>query len=125
MRVNSSAWLYSDHELRAIRESIHFAPIGWRYKKMIRNMIKLLALHDVYAETEEGKHYGEHINTVRKTKAARERADRTIPTPRPCSRLEPESSIEVLYDMDQEASEVEQSVDQRIWEEIRNACSSR
>jgi hypothetical protein len=44
----------------------------YRYKSILRNMIKLLALHDIYSTDDTG----EFINTERKTKAARERVER-------------------------------------------------
>ena len=58
MRCNSRAWLYSEKHLRQLRSNIHFAPISGQYKRLIRNMIKLLALHDI---VDEG--HGTFINT--------------------------------------------------------------
>ena len=69
MQVKSPAYLYSEKELQKMREGVHFAPISKKYKHMIRNMIKLLALHDIYT-TED---MGNYINKRRKTKAAREK----------------------------------------------------
>lgn len=72
MRVNSKAWLYSEESLRRMRNGVYFAPIAYKYKYQIRNMIKLLAMHGIHS-CEEG---GEWVNTKRKTKAARERVER-------------------------------------------------
>ena len=69
MQVKSPAYLYSERELKIMREGIHFAPISKKYKYLIRNMIKLLALHDIYTTEERGN----YINKKRKTKAAREK----------------------------------------------------
>ena len=59
MRTNSQAWLYSEESLRTLRNNIHFAPIAGKYKMLIRNMIKLLALHDIH-----GGDRGMMINTL-------------------------------------------------------------
>lgn len=78
MRVNSSAWLYTEDTLRKLRESIYFSGIPTKYQSMIRNMIKLLALHDIYYEPspEESEHcFGTWINTERKTAEAQRRQE--------------------------------------------------
>ena len=75
MQVKSPAILYTDTYLRQLREKIHFARIPKQYKFMIRNMIKLLALHGIYKEVDKNdpdwrQLVGDYINEKRKTKGA-------------------------------------------------------
>jgi hypothetical protein len=71
--------LYSEDALRKLRSNIYFAPISSQYKRTIRNMIKLLALHGIYAEDS-----GEMINTS--DAKGNPRRPRPAQTPRPATR---------------------------------------
>lgn len=81
MQVKSPAILYTDVYLRQIREKVHWARIPSQYKFMIRNMIKLLALHGIYKEANKDdpdwrQLVGDYINEKRKTKGALPESER-------------------------------------------------
>lgn len=80
MKVKSPAYLYSEDSLQRLRNNIYFAPINSKYKHMIRNMIKLLALHGIYYEAPSDapahEKHGVMINTERTPRTMKRREKR-------------------------------------------------